>query len=68
MACSPWDGDMWGITRSDLARGAWLAVILFGASMALHGGLGDPWWANLLALPGAVLVAAFILSRGRRWQ
>ena len=58
---------MWGITRRDLARGAWLAVILFGASMALHG-FGDPWWENLLALPGAVLVAAFIFSRGRRWQ
>lgn len=58
---------MWGITRRDLVRGAWLAVIPFGVSMALHG-LRDPWWENLLVLPGAVLIAAFILSRGRRWQ
>ena len=58
--CGESHGRIW------LAARGWLSSF-FGVSMALHG-FGDPWWENLLALLGAVLVAAFILSRSRRWQ
>ena len=58
---------MWGITWRDLSFGLFLATLSVGGIVAVEG-WGDPWWRNLLLLLGFALIAALILSRGRRWQ